>query len=312
MARTRPRKPGKPFKRKVHIDGEAWTYRIPKNNNGVIVRSPDGLRTEHIPRDHFDLGRTWDYNWDNWSDSVIGFTPHLIKRYIQTVLLGGKRWDLQAEAKAHLDKGVPPEVKGPGVDTWFLYVRLRQTAPIRRLISLTTEPGQKFTIPDLHDALEAQPHVNPAAVSLTPRISFSSWGVQITRAVVDQMSRLLAAGWVEVEGGKVTPESKYVLLDRFREEHPTATMAFVPNNPAYMESTMFRDGYRFGGPASRCDAFYEPGPPHWKAIKVPSKRILLAVWPGCEEEFMDACSKKGFEPVVFQSVFYPENHWRHV
>ena len=81
---------GQPYKRKIHIDGKEWSWRIASPN--IWIRSADGTMTVHT--DAFEIsGTTWEeyFGEERYPDSkpipdcpVV--VPSDIKRFVTDVL----------------------------------------------------------------------------------------------------------------------------------------------------------------------------------------------------------------------------------
>lgn len=106
-------KAAKPFKRRVHVNGEEWSWHRPKAHPnsfsptlpGIRIRSPDGRRTWEVPASVFVHDWTWkcpsrEAGWCSGSCygcspefSGPGYKPSLIRRYIEVVCIGGGVWE---------------------------------------------------------------------------------------------------------------------------------------------------------------------------------------------------------------------------
>lgn len=98
------RKQARPLKRLLHMeDGEVWSWQV--FHGALMVRGPDGVNYKNL-HEHF---RTWE--WIDVCDPCSelghyigpGFSPALIKRYIQVVLKDGGKWGREAEWAKHLE-----------------------------------------------------------------------------------------------------------------------------------------------------------------------------------------------------------------
>jgi len=313
MARTRPKKPGKPFKRKLHINGEVWTYQA--NHSGVRVRSPDGLDTYFIDhRDNFYFGnRPSNLSWAN---SIMGATPSMIRAYIEQVILGGQEWDLRAEINRRGNRSVPEALQKRGVDTWPAYERFRTTLPIRRLISRLTEPGETFTVQQLTEAFQAEPHVYGRGTyrfgGWTPgRGATNEWFVE--RAVLDVMATLTAFEWVKSLSGKVGPEEEYVLVPNLREKNHTSKMALLPRDAPCFKTRDSREDVYFDGPGALMEGSYDNWGDYQGALKIPAGKRMVWPFPYEVGDFLEVCRDLyGVEPVLFDTVLFPDvpDFWR--
>lgn len=107
----RRKAPTRHYKRRLLIGGETWSWRVIVHGyaRGANIRAPDGTTTFVEPDAFF---KAVLYNWGDPGDEDLpywccenccpawwgpGFKPSLVKRYIQTVIKGGRTWDATAE-----------------------------------------------------------------------------------------------------------------------------------------------------------------------------------------------------------------------
>ena len=81
------KRPPKPYKRKVHIEGQEWTYRI--TNHCVQIANPDCSQKWKICITDF-TGMSWDeLERAEWKHYYPKIGPADIKTYIEENLLQG-------------------------------------------------------------------------------------------------------------------------------------------------------------------------------------------------------------------------------
>lgn len=80
----------KPFKRKLHINGKEWSYRVGKGS--IVVRTPDPIQT-FVYNLSDVLNLSWDdierIRWKNPTSERIQVTPSCVKDFIESLLLKG-------------------------------------------------------------------------------------------------------------------------------------------------------------------------------------------------------------------------------
>jgi len=78
--------------RKIHISDEVWTYRV--GSRFVKIKSPTG-KAHYINKERLVWADTPVTNLDMYGEKnkvKPGLTPSAIKKYIEVVLVDGKKW----------------------------------------------------------------------------------------------------------------------------------------------------------------------------------------------------------------------------
>lgn len=107
------RKPS-PYRRKLHIDGEVWTWDVGKKT--IVVSSPDGATRLRWTLAEFFGVPPDEIEWAHWKgSSAYNVTPRLVKRRIEVCLAidkftakANKRFNKKAyERRKRVGRGYP-------------------------------------------------------------------------------------------------------------------------------------------------------------------------------------------------------------